>query len=89
MPMTTAEESTDNKLRWQCRRGTLELDLLLNRYWQQTPPSSVAERRALAELLALDDEDLMRVIGGKGGADGLRLSQSARQLALSVAHCGL
>ncbi|MGI9338848.1 MAG: succinate dehydrogenase assembly factor 2 [Gammaproteobacteria bacterium] len=76
-------QNTESKLRWQSRRGTLELDLLLHRYWQKTPPSSSAEKNALAELLALDDEDLMRAVGG--GADSLHLSQPARQLAAMLA----
>lgn len=69
----------------------MELDLLLQRYWQQTPPTSPGEQSALAELLALDDEDLMRVIdnageGKEGGAGLSHLSQPARRLAATLAR---
>ena len=72
-----------NKLRWQSRRGTLELDLLLQKYWQTTPPSSADELNALGELLALDDEDLTRAIKGEGG-EGFCLSQAAQTLAATL-----
>ena len=72
-----------NKLRWQSRRGTLELDLLLQKYWRKTPSPCGDELDALAELLALDDEDLNRIIkDGDGDDDGL--SQAARMLAKTL-----
>lgn len=48
-----------DRLRWQCRRGMLELDLLLlpyleNRFMQ----SSEAEQLLFAELLTHHDQDL-------------------------------
>ena len=79
------ESPLQNKLRWQSRRGTLELDLLLQKYWRKTPSPCGDELNALAELLALDDEDLTRVIkDGEGGGDGDGLSQAARMLAKTL-----
>ena len=43
-------------LRWRCRRGKKELDVLLDRFAQQLLPlASQAECRVFAELLALPD----------------------------------
>jgi antitoxin CptB len=49
-----------SQLYWQCRRGSLELDLLLknyleNDYLQATEP----KRQQFAELLKLEDDDLL------------------------------
>ena len=80
-----SESPLQNKLRWQSRRGTLELDLLLQKYWRTTPSPCDDELNALGELLALDDEDLNRVIkDGGGGGDGDGLSQAARTLAATL-----
>ena len=43
-------------LRWRCRRGMKELDVLLERFAQQLlPQASAAVCRVFAELLALPD----------------------------------
>jgi antitoxin CptB len=43
-------------LRWRCRRGTKELDVLLERYLQSGyPQASSAEQQLFAELLSLPD----------------------------------
>jgi antitoxin CptB len=43
-------------LRWRCRRGMKELDVLLERFTQRVlPQASQAECRVFAELLALPD----------------------------------
>ena len=45
-----------HRLRWRCRRGMKELDVLLDRFAQQLLPlASQAECRVFAELLALPD----------------------------------
>jgi antitoxin CptB len=47
------------RLRWRCRRGMKELDVLLERFARTHLASApLAERRALEELLALPDPDL-------------------------------
>ena len=44
------------RLRWQCRRGMLELDFLLERFLDERyPHASAAERTAFQELLSLQD----------------------------------
>ena len=51
-----AESSARGRLRWRCRRGMKELDVLLERFVQQLlPRASVADCRAFAEVLDLPD----------------------------------
>lgn len=64
-----------NKLRWRCRRGTLELDLLLERYLESRYRSADAEeKQAFLQLLELEDNDLLRYLMGEQMCDipGLR-----------------
>ncbi|TPQ24876.1 succinate dehydrogenase assembly factor 2 [Methylomonas koyamae] len=49
-----------NKLRWRCRRGTLELDLLLLRYLEHAYLSAPPERQhAFLRVLDMEDVELM------------------------------
>ncbi len=46
-------------LRWQCRRGLLELDLMLNAFLDQAYDTlSLTEKQHFAELLATPDQTL-------------------------------
>lgn len=66
-----------DKLRWQCRRGTLELDLLLQRYLnQEYLQADEEEKRQFVELIDWEDGELLQVfLGGnkpeKSGYDSL------------------
>jgi len=52
-----------NKLRWRCRRGTLELDLMLTRYLEQRYQSAnQSERQTFLKLLELEDSELLRYL---------------------------
>lgn len=54
------------KLRWQCRRGIKELDSLLQRYLEMDYLLADDEEKALfAELLALEDDNLLAVLMGE------------------------
>ena len=54
------------KLRWRCRRGTLELDLLLERYLDRRYLSAgVEEKQAFLQLLELEDSELLRYLMGE------------------------
>jgi antitoxin CptB len=53
------------KLRWQCRRGTKELDLLLQRYLETGYLVADDEEKALfVDLLKLEDDELLGVLMG-------------------------
>jgi antitoxin CptB len=48
------------RLRWKCRRGLLELDIVLQRYLVRHP-----DDEALSELLDLPDNDLWDIVAGR------------------------
>lgn len=46
-----------HRLKWKCRRGLLELDIVLARYLERNP-----DDRQLDELLDLSDNDLWDIV---------------------------
>ena len=70
-----------HSLRWRCRRGMKELDVLLERFAEQVlPQASPAECRLFAELLALPDPLLARyLLGGEPPAEP-HLAQAVARL---------
>jgi len=45
-----------SRLRWRCRRGTKELDIVMNRYLQERySTASVEEQASFNELLDIED----------------------------------
>ena len=53
------------KLRWRCRRGLLENDLLLERFFARAEPVSEDDARGLALLMELADNDLLDLFLGR------------------------
>jgi len=52
-----------SKLKWQCRRGMKELDLLLENYLATDYLlADTAEKARFIELLALEDDELLVVL---------------------------
>ena len=59
-------EEQIGKLRWRCRRGMKELDLLTLGYLEQHyPTASAEEQQAFAALLELQDPLLMSYMVGR------------------------
>jgi antitoxin CptB len=55
-----------SKLRWRCRRGMKELDVLLEAYLERHyDAGSAEERRLFAELLELQDLQLCAYLFGR------------------------
>ncbi|MFY9317502.1 MAG: succinate dehydrogenase assembly factor 2 [Burkholderiales bacterium] len=52
-----------NRLQWKCRRGLLELDLVLQGFFER--PFSDQEGEALDALLDLPDNDLWDIVSGR------------------------
>jgi len=48
------------RLMWKCRRGLLELDLVLNKYLEKVPYDE-----ELVEFLDLPDNDLWEIVSGR------------------------
>lgn len=62
------------KLRWQCRRGTKELDFLLLRYLDSGYSLADADEKTLfVELLALEDDELIGLLLGDLDAAAMRV----------------
>ncbi len=64
--LATARALDDRRLKWQCRRGMLELDLLLlpfmeQRFWNLSDPDQTIFRSFLAE----DDPTLYEWFNGR------------------------
>jgi antitoxin CptB len=53
-----------HRLKWKCRRGLLELDLVLDRYLQRHEPRGT-HAAALSALLELPDNDLWDIVAGR------------------------
>ena len=54
------DASSHNRLKWKCRRGLLELDLVLEKYLQAHPYDA-----ELDEFLELQDNDLWDIVSGR------------------------
>ena len=55
-----------DRLMWKCRRGLLELDLVLTQFLErQVPELSSAELAAFDELLDYPDTELWDVVSGR------------------------
>jgi len=68
-------------LRWRCRRGMKELDVLLERFALQVlPQATPAECRVFAELLALPDPLLAGYLLGGAAPAEPHLAQAVRQI---------
>jgi succinate dehydrogenase flavin-adding protein (antitoxin of CptAB toxin-antitoxin module) len=55
-----------DQIRWRCRRGLLELDLVLSRFIEsRLDDLTGAQRGALTRLLELPDNDLLDMVMGR------------------------
>lgn len=72
--------AADARIAWACRRGMLELDIVLGRFFEQRYPGLEPEERALfAEALTLSDRDLWQLISSSAPPPAA-LSSIVRQL---------
>lgn len=57
---TLLDERALSKLKWRCRRGLLENDLFIERFFQRFEPSlTVRQAQGLGALMDLSDNDLL------------------------------
>jgi antitoxin CptB len=72
------------RLKWKCRRGRLELDLVLERI---VPVLEDEDVSSLSALLDLPDDDLWDIVTGRSEAFDPQLSRIVKRLrATSVAR---
>jgi antitoxin CptB len=64
--VTAAADVDLARLRWRCRRGMRELDVMLTRYLDRVwETASSAERDAFVQLVELQDPDLFGYLVGR------------------------
>ena len=79
--MTTSEQWQDklpstNQLRWACRRGLLELDLLLNTYMDKVYDQLTdVEKRQFISLLDMQDQEMYEMLTGKTSPNDKEVAQ--------------
>lgn len=78
--MTMVHASLDpvslERMRWRCRRGLLELDIVLGRFIEQYASLDVQQQEVFDTLLDLPDTELWDLISGKHSA----LNEGQRKL---------
>ena len=72
------DRAARDRLKWKCRRGLLELDLVLERYLRRHPGD---ER--LAALLDLPDNDLWDIVSGRSERYDERFRETVARLRAS------
>ena len=72
-----AEEThvSQNRLKWKCRRGLLELDLVLERFFLKN-----LDPQGLSELLDLPDNDLWDIVIGRSNEYPPHLNETVARL---------
>jgi antitoxin CptB len=60
------DRAARNRLMWRCRRGLLELDLVLQRFMEREADAlGDEEMLRLGELLEAEDNDLWDIVNGR------------------------
>ncbi len=76
---TPLDDRSLSKLRWRCRRGLLENDLFIERFFQQHEATlSVNQSQGLLALMDLPDNDLLDLL--------LRRTEPSAELDVSHVH---
>jgi antitoxin CptB len=75
------------RLRWRCRRGMRELDVLLLRYLERDfPVADAATQAAFEELLSAQDPQIVDLLAGREVADDLALNAVIQRLLANARH---
>jgi len=70
-----------SKLKWRCRRGLLENDLLVERFFQRYETGLTRRQAgALGELMELADNDLLDLLLRRKEPEGVLATADARQV---------
>lgn len=75
------------QLRWRCRRGAKELDLLLTAYLDRYYASaSVTQQRTFQQLLELPDPDLLQLLFGSTVMDDPQVADLVEKIRDATDH---
>jgi len=70
-----------NRLRWQCRRGLLELDLVLESFLEKHGEQLQGERmNSFRSLLTLSDNEMLDLISARTECSEARLAEVVQML---------
>jgi antitoxin CptB len=70
-----------SKLKWRCRRGLLENDLFVERFFERYEDSlTVGQSHALARLMELGDNDLLDLLLKRRSLEGEMNTSEVRQV---------
>ncbi len=84
------DEAALKRLRWRCRRGTQELDVLLRRFLDEVFPYLDRDRQAAFErLLAWEDDRLQACLLAGEGEAPLMDEETAAIVTAIRRHAGL
>lgn len=64
----TIDPASFERLRWRCRRGLLELDIVLGRFIQHYAKLDIQQKIEFDKLLDMPDTELWDMISGKSPA---------------------
>jgi succinate dehydrogenase flavin-adding protein (antitoxin of CptAB toxin-antitoxin module) len=75
------DERSMSKLRWRCRRGLLENDLMIERFFERYEGTlTVGQARGLGELMELADNDLLDLLLRRKDEAEIPLGVESRQV---------
>jgi antitoxin CptB len=75
------DERSLSKLRWRCRRGLLENDLFIDRFFQRHEATlAVRQAAALNQLMDLADNDLLDLLLRRREPEGAMDTSDIRQV---------
>ena len=64
------------RLRWGCRRGLLELDLIFQRFIaEKLDELDVTQRKALGRLLSMSDNDIWDLLTKRQSTDDVQVDE--------------
>jgi antitoxin CptB len=70
-----------SKLRWRCRRGLLENDLFIERFFNRhAPDMTVGQARSMYALMELADNDLLDVFLGRPHSQAVGQQEDVKAL---------
>ncbi len=79
-----AETCTEVNYRWQCRRGMLELDLLLNNFVDKEVENLTAEQKQTFQLLlSYPDQTLLDLLLGNSLSSDLPMTILVKKIQLT------
>jgi antitoxin CptB len=70
-----------SRLRWRCRRGMRELDVLLSRFLDEEFETAAPEKQeAFLELVSLQDPEILDLLTGRATSDDATLNDVIQRL---------